>query len=81
MNTFNTLFILVIYRNYINLLSSLLYRIVQVAHPSVLSVVQFIVKELNYSEYVIGRIGTGHLGKTKMEGYFAELLKRAENLQ
>ena len=60
---------------YINLLYFVLHRIVQVAHPSVLSVVQLIVKELNYSEHIIGRIGTGHLGKTKKKCYFAELLQ------
>ena len=43
--------------------NAVLNRLVQVAHPSILSLIQMIVKELNYNENILGRIGAGHLGK------------------
>ena len=56
-------------------------RILQVAHPNLMSFLRVICQELNHAENLVGRIGTGHLGGRPKSSKFIVYLERLERLK
>ena len=58
-----------------------LNRLVQVAHPNVYSLIEYMVKELNYAEHNLGRISTGQVGRAPIKTKFVTIQEKTERMK
>ena len=61
--------------------NSILNRLVQVAHPNVVVLMQHFVLELNYTEHCIGRMAAGKRGKAPMKTIYQQTEEETERLK